>query len=135
MNSREIQLRVEIPSVGCDLCHRNSFTPPGIWTESWDQNKIPPALQLERKQPTDNDPRPMYTIKGCATEDEAEAMAKTNGWKLITLKASIVIVCPDCQALLIEITQVNKSAEQKAAERAQLPYDAFGDYFEKKGQQ
>ncbi len=100
----EIQVSVQIPYVGCDICNRKSYVPAGIWNGSWSSGSVPPVLHLQRiANAHPSDPRPVFHVAGCANESEAEAMALENGWKQVTLRASIKLVCPECQALIAEI--------------------------------
>jgi hypothetical protein len=105
-NKTTINLYVEIPCVSCDVCNRQSFTPPGIWTGSWTLGSIPPVLSLRHiDNESTQDPRPLFEVVGAASEDEAVTMALSCGWKQVKLASSTVIVCPKCQALLKAIAE------------------------------
>ncbi len=100
MNGQSFQAFIFVPAVGCDICHRESFYPPGLVWSGKSTDPIPPTLKLVRQEDNTHYAQPTFTIEGCATQEEAVQMAIANGWRFASPDR---IICPNCQALIAEI--------------------------------
>ncbi len=100
-NTTGFTLNVEIPCIGCDICNRSTFTPPGVWDGS--REGVPPAVTLRRIVAKQNQYPARFTIDGCADPEETRNTALRCGWSERTLSDRTVLICPKCQTLLGEI--------------------------------